>query len=36
MMLLLPAARCYAVAGPIADKSTMGPVGGILKNFDVG
>jgi len=36
MMLLLPAARCCAVADPIADKSTMGSVGGIFKNFDVG
>jgi hypothetical protein len=34
MMLLLPAARCYAVAGPIADKSTKGSVGGIFKNLE--
>lgn len=36
MMLLLLAERCYAVAGPIADKSAMGLVRGILKSLDFG
>jgi hypothetical protein len=36
MMLLLRAELSYAVAGPIADKSAMGPVRGILKNLDFG